>query len=350
MSNTIWAVDGSFFAQRVSGIQRYSIELLAALDRIVPPDFVEIVTPQGVTTPAYQNIRAVPFGTRRGLAWQQLDYPEYLKQRGAKGLATCNIIPWFGFRGIAVVHDVCYRARRDFYTSGRDRLSAAWHCLQYRRIAQKAERIITVSEFSKSEIHKYYGVPLKKMNIVYNAWQQMQRLTPDDGIFAKHPQLQRGAYYFSMANLLKNKNFPWVLRAAKAKSDAVFAIAGGGSLAAEAERLGLADLPNVLYLGYVADGEAKALMAHCKAFLFPTLYEGFGIPPLEAVACGAPEIIVSDTPCMREVYGDCAAYIDLSTNPGDVSAVTPPAAAPAALLEKYSWDKSAAKLLEILQK
>lgn len=60
MSNTIWAVDGSFFAQRVSGIQRYSIELLAALDRIVPPDFVEIVTPQGVTTPAYQNIRPCP--------------------------------------------------------------------------------------------------------------------------------------------------------------------------------------------------------------------------------------------------------------------------------------------------
>lgn len=76
-----------------------------------------------------------------------------------------------------------------------------------------------------------------------------------------------------MANLLKNKNFPWVLRAAGAKPDAVFAIAGGGSLAAEAERLGLADLPNVLYLGYVSDGAAKALMAHCKAFLFPTLYE-----------------------------------------------------------------------------
>ena len=53
---------------------------------------------------------------------------------------------------------------------------------------------------------------------------------------------------------------------------------------------------------------------------------------------------------MREVYGDCAAYIDLSTNPGDVSAVTPPAAVPAVLLEKYSWDKSAAKLLEILER
>jgi len=118
-------------------------------------------------------------------------------------------------------------------------------------------------------------------------------LAPDEGIFARRPQLKPGQYYFSMANLLKNKNFPWVLRAAGAKPDAVFAIAGGGSLAAEAERLGLADLPNVLYLGYVSDGAAKALMAHCKAFLFPTLYEGFGIPPLEAAARGAPQIICS---------------------------------------------------------
>ena len=74
MSNTIWAVDGSFFAQRLSGIQRYSIELLAALDRIVPPGFVEIVTPPGVETPHYTNIKVVPFGTHRGGVWQQLDY------------------------------------------------------------------------------------------------------------------------------------------------------------------------------------------------------------------------------------------------------------------------------------
>lgn len=350
MTDTVWVVDGSFFAQRLSGIQRYSIELLAALDRIAPAGLVEVATPQGVETPRYTNIKVVTFGTHKGGVWQQFDYPKYLKQRDAKGLATCNVIPVFGFRGIAVVHDVCYRARPDFYTDPRSRLSAAWHCFQYRRIAQKAERIITVSEFSKSEIEKYYGVPASKMDVVYNAWQQMQRIESDESVFARHPQLKRGEYYFSMANLLKNKNFPWVLRAAKAKPDAVFAIAGGGSLAAEAERLGLADLPNVLYLGYVTDGAAKALMAGCKAFLFPTLYEGFGIPPLEAAACGAPQIIVSDTPCMREVYGDCAAYIDLDTNPGSVDDVAPARAPASALLTRYTWDKSAAKLLEILQK
>ena len=90
-------------------------------------------------------------------------------------------------------------------------------------------------------------------------------------------------------------------------------------------------------------------MAHCKAFLFPTLYEGFGIPPLEAAACGAPQIIVSDTPCMREVYGPCAAYIDLTANPA-TSMTSPRPRLTAALLEKYSWDKSADRLLQILAK
>ena len=193
-------------------------------------------------------------------------------------------------------------------------------------------------------------MPASEIEVVYNAWQQMERITPDDSIFAAYPQLKAGAYYFSMANLLKNKSFPWVLRAAKARPDVVFAIAGGGSLAAQAERLGLADLPNVLYLGYVSDGAAKALMARCRAFLFPTLYEGFGIPPLEDSAFCASEIIVCDTPCMREADGPSAAYIDLAVNHGDADDVTPATAPTAALLEKYSWDRSAERLLQILEK
>ena len=125
-------------------------------------------------------------------------------------------------------------------------------------------------------------------------------------------------------------------------------IAGGGSLAEEAGRLGLADLPNVVYLGYVSDGEAKSLMENCKAFLFPTLYEGFGIPPLEAIACGAPRVMVSNTPCMREIYGSHADYIDLSTNHGSVDHVTPGRDA-AAVLQKYSWEGSARRMLEVLR-
>lgn len=348
----LYAVDGWFFTQRLSGIQRYATEVLAELDKIALPGVLEVVVPEGAVQPVYENLKVVVYGKQNAL-WEQRDYPRYLAKAGRRWLCMCNVIPLNARRnaGIAVWHDVCYRARPDFYRDPRGRASAAWHRLQYRAMARQCCGIVTVSEFSKNEIIKYYKVDPRRITVIGNAWQHMQRIKADPEVFAgkgKWPALRQGEYYFSMANLLKNKNFPWVLRAAKNAPKEMFAIAGGGSLQAQAEELGLADLPNVVYLGYVTDGEAKTLMANCKAFLFPTLYEGFGIPPLEAVACGAPEVLVSDTPCMREVYGPCAGYIDLAVNHGDVTRVTPPAADPAELLAKYSWAESARRLAGLL--
>lgn len=347
------AVDGLFYTQRLSGIQRNAMELMRELDALVAPGEVELVLPEnlpeGCAPPHCQNLGLVRWGKHTGMAWEQLDYPRYLKESGRRGLCLCNVIPLHGFRGDAAILDICYRARPDFYTDLRGRLSAAWHCLQYRAIAKKADTIITLTEFSKSELMRVYRVPAEKIAIIPSAWQHMERVQAADGVFDKWPALHPGAYYFSLANLLKNKNFPWVLRAAKSTPDAVFAIAGGGSLEQAAGELGLDALPNVQYLGYVSDGEAKTLMAHCKAFLFPTLYEGFGIPPMEAIACGAPRVLVSDTPCMREVYGENADYIDLASNAGDVEHVRPGHDA-AAVLARYSWAESAQKLAALLRK
>lgn len=348
----LYAVDGWFFTQRLSGIQRYATEVLAELDKIAPPGTLEVVVPEGAPQPVYENLKVVVYGKQNAL-WEQRDYPRYLAKTGRRWLCMCNVIPLYAHlrAGIVVWHDVCYRARPDFYRDPRGRASAAWHRLQYRAMARQACGIVTVSEFSKNEIVKYYKVDPCRITVIGNAWQHMERIKADPEVFAgkgKWPALRPGEYYFSMANLLKNKNFPWVLRAAKNAPQEIFAIAGGGSLQSQAEELGLADLPNVVYLGYVTDGEAKTLMAHCKAFLFPTLYEGFGIPPLEAVACGAPRVLVSDTPCMREIYGPCAGYIDLVVNHGDVTRVTPPTADPAELLARYSWAESARRLAGLI--
>ena len=345
----MYAVDGAFLTQRVSGIQRYSLELLAEIDKQIRPGGLELIVPEGVKAPPYQRIRVVEYGNRSGMAWEQLDYPTYLRTNGRLGLCTCNVIPLKGFRGIAVVHDVCYRARPDFYTTSRARLSAAWHKLQYRAIARTCQQIVTVSQFSRRELKKYYGVSPDRVTVVPNAWQHMERIQADETVFSRWPKLERGKYYFSMSNLMKNKNFPWVLQAAKHKPNTIFVIAGGGDLAAAAGEKGLQIPGNVLCLGYVSDGEAKALMANCKAFLFPTLYEGFGIPPLEAIACGAPRILVSDTPCMREVYGSHADYIELDVNHGSVDDVIPGHDA-AGVLARYSWEKSAGILLDLLRR
>ena len=104
----------------------------------------------------------------------------------------------------------------------------------------------------------------------------------------------------------------------------------------------------VLYVG-LTDEENKALMQNCKAFLFPSRYEGFGIPPLEAAACGA-DICISSASCLPEIFGDCAHYFDPDDVQVDLAALCMEPAAPAEkLLEKYSWDRSAKQWLDLFK-
>ena len=94
-------------------------------------------------------------------------------------------------------------------------------------------------------------------------------------------------------------------------------------------------------MGYVSDEEAKALMIHCKAFLFPTFYEGFGMPPMEALSCGA-RAIVSDTPTMNEVYGNTVYYINPNNANVDLEKLVMTKVEPAEnVLSRFSWRKSA---------
>ena len=108
-------------------------------------------------------------------------------------------------------------------------------------------------------------------------------------------------------------------------------------------------LPNVLFLGYISDAYMKWLMGHTKALLFPSRAEGFGIPPLEALALGRPAI-VSDIPVLREIYGDTVHYIDPDNGTVNLDALLENKTAdPAPVLEKYSWDRAAESWLGLIR-
>lgn len=199
--------------QQLSGIQRYAREILAAMDPMLEPGELEVAVPPDCIVPEYRNIKVVTLPQSSGiLGWQRV-YGRYLAQSGRCWLGMCNVIPMFhrGNEGIAVVHDVCYKARPDFYTDLRGRTSAVWHCMQYAAIAKKARKIVTVSEFSKSEIVKYYHVNPEKITVVYNAWQHMQRVRPDPmlfGEYSKWPQLKRASIISQCPTYLKIRTFP----------------------------------------------------------------------------------------------------------------------------------------------
>ena len=111
----------------------------------------------------------------------------------------------------------------------------------------------------------------------------------------------------------------------------------------------IVDVPsNVLFVGFVTDAEHKALMMNAKAFVHPSKLEGFGIPPLEALAMGVP-IVVASASCLPEVYGKCAHYIDPDNSDVNLDLIADEAVESAEiLLKKYTWDNVAKRWYRLL--
>ena len=113
----------------------------------------------------------------------------------------------------------------------------------------------------------------------------------------------------------------------------------------------LAIIPsNVIFTGYISDEQIKTLMRNCKAFIYPSLYDGFGLPPLEALSQGA-QVICSNAACLTEVYGNSVHYIDPYDADVDLNSLLDKYVdTPEAVLNKYSWEKSARELYDLLKK
>lgn len=181
-----------------------------------------------------------------------------------------------------------------------------------------------------------------KICVLGNGWQHYNRVGTDETIFERVPRLKRKEYYFAASSLTPQKNFKWLKEVAQKNPDCTFAIAGkieGLSTANDMDK----KLDNVIYLGFVSDEEMKTLMANCKAFIHPALYEGFGITPMEAMSVGA-ELIISNAACLPEIYGKSAHYIDPHNSDVDLDKLlSEPVESADKVLNNYSWEKFAKK-------
>jgi glycosyltransferase involved in cell wall biosynthesis len=299
------AINGRFLAQPTVGVQRFATEVVKAIDALIDSGEyaaldgrIEILAPPSAREFPLRHIPVRHCGFTSGYFWEQVEFP--LHSRGQLLLNLCMLGPVAVRRQIVVVHDATVRAQPQNFTA---RFRAAYNFL-IPRLCRRAYRVVTVSEFSRREIGKWFGVDVSRMPVCFEGGEHIAAVPADDSIIDRLDL--RGRKFFLSVGAANNKNAETVSSAfLKADLPDTLVVLTGyrASWVNSAPPQGLAD--GVRNAGYVPDGQLRALYEHALALVCPSRYEGFGLPPVEAMACGCPAII-SNQPAMVEVCGDAA--------------------------------------------
>jgi glycosyltransferase involved in cell wall biosynthesis len=346
-------INGDFFCRKLTGIERYAFEITNRLDALVSPGEVAVIVPANASgTPPYRNLTVIRHRKKikSHFFWKMFTLQAFLlKNREYTVLEFGNAgLPFAP--GIVFLHDIYCEFFPGDFTSIRDKIIRMHYRWQYRLIAKKAKRIVTVSEFSKNQIAETYHVNPGKISVIYSSWNHFRTVKADYSVFEDYPALLQRQFYFSLGSLSKRKNIRWIAEYAAKHPGSLFAVSGASLPTTRVRGLDSSSAPpDILLLGYLDDAKVKALMERCKAFILPSYYEGFGLTPLEALSCGA-KIIIADAASLPEIYGKTAHYIDPFNTDADLDKLLQePVENPEAVLEKYSYDTSAKQVHELIR-
>ena len=342
-------INARFLTQNISGVQRYAIEISRQLKilghgaRFVAPKNLihkELAAELGVEV----------VGNLTGHLWEQFDLPRYLKKQGNPLLINlCNTAPLFYKNKMVTLHDVAFeRFPQTFSWKFR-------YAYQFAipRIVKTSRKLLTVSSFSKNEISTVYDVDKKKIEIMHCAVSGKFHFVQSD---------TREKYILAVSSLNYQKNFHALVQAFNLLEDKNIKLFLVGAINKNfADHKLVEDIennPNIKFMGRVNDDQLVRLYSMAQCFVYPSLYEGFGIPPLEAQACGCP-CVVSNAASLPEVCADSAIYFD-PLNVSDMAEKIQLALNDPALrselrvkgfenIKRFSWEKSAKQIIQIVE-
>jgi glycosyltransferase involved in cell wall biosynthesis len=301
-------INGRFLQRPITGVERFARETIKSLDQLIPESNLGrricIVAPQNTPdTLDLKNIEFMKIGTRQGHLWEQIDLPNHCQDSPLINL--CNTAPIAKRNQIAVIHDAAVFAIPEAY----DKKFTIAYKLLHKALAWRGIKILTVSRFSQSELSRYLKIPKDSIKTLPESGQHICRLEPDESILRKHSIGPR-PYLLAVSSNHFAKNFSFVAKALASLHNPPFdvIIAGGSNSAVFSNQN--QQLPAFMKrVGYVSDEALAALYKNAACFVFPSLYEGFGLPPLEAMAMGCP-VISSNAASLPEICGDAALYFD----------------------------------------
>ncbi|MGF6173637.1 glycosyltransferase family 4 protein [Ensifer sp. 4252] len=354
------SINGRFLTQPLTGVQRFAREITRALDaRIAAGDVPaalknvrwRLLAP--ASAPDDLPLSAISierFGSGPGHLWEQ--GPLFWRARRDTLVGLGGSGPVLHSDQVVVIHDVTLFRHPASFGRGYRLFHGALGYILTRRA-----KIGTVSNFSRGELADVFRVPASGIDVIYNATDHFSDLKPDREIVAKLG-LADTPFFLLVGTLKPNKNVEFAVRAFEALGETGSKlVVVGGTDPSVFRDIAPTSRGNLIFPGRLTDAEIAGLQRHATAFLFPSLYEGFGIPPLEAMTQGCP-VLAADIPPVREACGEAALYFD-PTKAETLVEVMRHISADAALrrqlaraghdnANRFSWNASAVVLLNLL--
>jgi len=299
------ALNGRFLSQGLTGVQRYAQEVARALDAMAGRPPIRLLAPPDARgLDAFPRLAPQVVGRRTGQAWEQLDLPRAL--RGGEVLVGLgNTGPLLGGgRQVVVIHDAGAFDTPESY----GRAFRLWYRAMQRGLVWRSARIVTVSRFSAARIGAALGLDASSIPVTLEGAEHILRAPADGAILAAHG-LEPARYALAVGTGAAHKNLGALRGAAEALALHGMALAVVGAKDARVFAAGAdAPPPGVRALGRVPDAALRALYENALCLLFPSRYEGFGLPPVEAMRCLCP-VVAARAGAVEEVCGDAALWV-----------------------------------------
>jgi len=344
-------INGKFYSAQMTGVHRVAEELLQAMSLLLADEAPEnafepeILLPANAhTQPDIAGIKAHLPGILPWIAWEQLELP--WRARSGVLVNLCNLGPLADRGGITMIHDAQVYISPESYSVA----FVAWYKLALPTLGRNAARILTVSDYSKKQLVHFNVAPADKIHVIHNGVDHVLRSVADSSLMQKL-ELTPQQFVLALANTQAHKNISLLFRAFDQLADSnIKLVLLGGASKADFEALGAAPPANVVFAGRVTDAQMRALMEQALCFACPSLTEGFGLPPLEAMLLGCPAIIA---PCgaLPEVCGEAALQADAhDADPwaGHIRRLGAEPAFRASRIAPFTWKKGAQSLLNLI--
>ena len=344
MQSNNLVINCRFLTQNITGVQRFAIEIAKQLKKLYVGN-IQFVSPKYIIhNDLAKELNVKIIGNKTGHLWEQIDLPRYLKSIESPLLLNlANTAPLFYKNKIITVYDLAFYHHPKWFSK---KFVLGYNFL-IPRICNNSKHIFTDSEYVKNDISRSYNIKNEKITTIYGSYSE---------IF-KYNSNQKENLILAVGSIDPRKNLLALISIFKEIKNVKLMIVGQENKVFSS--LGIKNLPdNIVFTGYVDDIELVNLYNKASIFIYPSFFEGFGIPPLEAQACGTP-VICSNTTSLPEVGKDSVVYCDpydLKDIREKIELVLNDKTLQNELRQKgfenikrFSWEDSANKMIKIIE-